>query len=250
MSALFSETATKFRPITSRNRFVIYYGWLIADRAGNPNEAARCIAAAQPALLIASFYTFEPKYPNLSKQVRGLLHQAGVRLFAYVDTDYGRRDRDEVKAEAYDYLNQNVDGIFFDQACNFLDGAHFAYYQDLYEYVRRYDKPVILNPGIGQPGEEIMNVTDILMVEHAWRELYQTNSWFAAYPPERFMGNSSNEHPDLPWHYQINCDIATRDTEEAWSKGIGWYFSTDNYISLPEWFSQYVSNLNYSTNNS
>ncbi len=243
MDTLFSEPAPGFGRATNQNLFVIYYGWLIADSAGKPNQVAQCIAAAQPKLLIASFYTFEPKYLNLSEPVRAMLHQAGVSIFAYVDTDYARRDRDIVKAEAYNYLSQDMDGIFFDQACNFLDGSQFAYYQDLYEYVRRYNKLVILNPGIGLPGEEIMNVTDILMVEHAWRELYQTNPWFTAYPPERFMGNSSNEHPELSWHYHINCEVATQDTKEAWNKGVGWHFSTDKYITLPDWFSQYASNL-------
>ncbi len=220
--------------------FVIYYGWLIADVAGTPNSAAHAIAAARPDLLIASFNTFEPKYINLSRQVRDLLHQAGVRLFAYVDTGYGQRDRNVVKAEALEYLSQDVDGIFFDQVYNFLDNAQLEYYQELYGFVRNQLRSVIVNPGIGQPGQEIMNVTDILMVEHAWREMYQANSWFSAYPPQRFMGNSSDEHNST---YLMDCEAAVKETTEAWNNGIGWHFSTNRYTALPVWFLDYAFSL-------
>jgi hypothetical protein len=232
-----------YRPITAKNLYTIYYGWLIADPEGTPNQEAYAIAAARPELLIAFFYTFEPKYTNLSEQVRKLMANAGVRLFAYVDTDYGRRDLEAVRAEVNEYLAQDVAGIFFDQVYNFLDNSRLSYYQEISSMVRSHTKAFIFNTGIAQPGEEIMNVTDIMMVEHDWRKLYQANSWFAKYPPERFMGNSSNEHPGLYFDQPINADIAVRDTMEAWANGVGWHFSTDRYISLPVWFSEYAAKL-------
>jgi hypothetical protein len=177
--------------------------------------------------------------------VRKLLQKAGVRIFSYVDTGYGQRDQAVVKAEVNDHLSQDVDGIFFDQVYNFLDSRHTAYYQELYEWVKSRSKQVIVNPGIAQPGKAVMSVTDILMVEHAWKELYRTNPWFRRYPPERFMGNSSNEHPDLQPGYLINCETAVRDTQEAWANGIGWHFSTDRYITLPAWFPEYSAKLGY-----
>ena len=89
-----------------------------------------------------------------------------------------------------------------------------------------------------------MRVADILMVEHAWRGLYQTNPWFRKYSPDRFMGNSSNE-PDLEQHfdYVVEHQAAVRDTREAWAHGIGWHCSTDRYIFLPEWFSKYAQDV-------
>ena len=224
-----------------RNLYVIYYGWLIASPDGQPNRAAQAIAAARPDALIASFYTFEPKYPNLSPQVRDCLRAAGTRIFAYADTSYGARPLAEVEAEASDYLAQGVDGIFFDQVYNFLDDAQLAYYQRLYALVRQHGKTVIVNPGIAEPGQAIMSVTDLLMVEHAWRGLIETNRWFAKYPARRFMGNSSNE-PDSEQHfgYLVDKDTALRDTREAWSKGLGWHCSTDRYILLPDWFAEYA----------
>ncbi|HEX2913327.1 MAG TPA: spherulation-specific family 4 protein [Chloroflexia bacterium] len=250
MNELVTGPAAKYRFIKGKNLFVIYYGWLIADPSGTPNEYARLIAAAKPDLLLASFYTFEPKYLNLSPQVRELFRDAGVRIFAYVDTNYGNRPVEEVKAEAIEYLRQDVDGIFYDQVYNFLDDAKSDYYRELYTLAKNQLRAVIANTGIGQPGEEVMQVTDILMVEHAWRELYQSNTWFKKYQPERFMGNSSNEHPELNTVYQIDRNTAQLDTTEAWANGVGWHFSTDHYIDLPEWFLQYAFSLGYGSYNS
>lgn len=244
MSMSVSKPDESNRAVTGQKLFVIYYGWLIEDVDGTPNDAARAIAAARPDLLIVSFYTFEPKHTNLSKQILDLFHQAGILVIAYVDTNYGKRDYELVKTEVDDYLGQKVDGIFLDQVYNFLDDEHTAYYQNLYNHIKNQSKLVISNTGISTPGEAIMQVTDILMVEQAWRDLYQTNPWFAAYSSERFMGNSSNEYPEHYPDFQMNADSAVRHTKEAWAKGIGWHFSTDNYITLPDWFPQYVTKLN------
>ena len=187
------------------------------------------------------FHTFSPRYPNLSPQVRDLLHSAGTRLFPYVDTNYGHRPVEEVEAEAIEYLAAGVDGIFFDRADNFLDDAHAPYYRRLKDLVSAGQKMVILNTGVAQCGEAIMDHADILMVEHDWRRLYQATAWRAVYPAERFMGDSSNE-PDADTFlgYRVDGARAAQDTREAWSNGIGWHTSTDRYIHLPLWFAAYV----------
>ena len=240
MATPFSSSQANFRLGVGKNLFVIYYGWLIEDADGTPGREANLIAEARPDLVIASFYTFEPKYPNLSPQVRDLLHGAGVRLIAYVDTNYAQREAAVVEAEVKDYLAQGVDGIFYDQVYNFLDDQYTEYYTELYQFVHSQDKLVIVNTGIGQPGEEIMKICDILMVEHAWQELYQDNPWFTNYPPQRFMGNSSNEHEN-----QVDYAVAVRDTQTGWANGVGWHFSTDHYIELPDWFLDYTASLGY-----
>lgn len=226
------------------NLYVIYYGWLIADPAGTPGPAAREIAAAGPRALICFYNTFEPRYTNLSQQVRDLLRAAQVKVFTYVDTSYGARPLAAVMAETCEYLAHAVDGIFFDQVYNFLDDQHGAYYQALYTLVRDSGRSVIVNTGVAQPGEAIMDITDILMVEHDWRMLYQENPWHMRYPPWRFMGNSSNE-PGVERYfgYRVTKQTAVRDTREAWSHGIGWHYSTDHYTSLPSWFSAYARTI-------
>jgi hypothetical protein len=232
----------KNRPI--RNSYVIYYGWLISDAMGTPGPPAAAIAAAGPKALIGFYYTFEPKYTNFSSQVCDMLHTAQIDMFAYVDTSYGNRPLVEVEAETYEYLLKGVDGIFFDQVYNFLDDQLASYYQALHTLVRGGGKSVIVNTGVAQTGEAIMEVTDILMVEHDWRMLYQQNPWYAKYPAERFMGNSSNEAGiERYFDYRIDCEMAVHDTHEAWANGIGWHYSTDQYITLPAWFLDYARSV-------
>src|SRR6266487_4263018 len=95
------------------NLYVIYYGWLISDKIGTPGPAAMAIAAARPEMLIGFYYTFEPKYPNFSQQVCDLLHAAQIKLFAYINTDYGDRHLAPAKRKARDNWPKGVDGIFF-----------------------------------------------------------------------------------------------------------------------------------------
>lgn len=223
-------------------RFVIFYGWLVDGPDGAPNAAARAIAAAQPAALLAHVNTFEPVHANLSRPVLDLLHGAGVRVFAYVTTSYAARERGAVAAEVRACLAAGADGIFFDEVYNFLDGAHTDYYRALADHVREAGKTVVMNTGIAETGEAIMGVTDCLMVEHQWRMLYQRNCWWRGYPAERFMGNSSNEPGARAYlGRRITLNRAVRDTREAWTNGIGWHCSTDRYIWLPPWFEAYTA---------
>jgi hypothetical protein len=178
--------------------------------------------------------------------VRAHLAAAGVQDFAYVPTDYGQRDPGVVKAEDADCLADGADGIFFDQAYDFADGAQLAYYRELYAIVKAAGKLVILNTGFAQTGESIMQVTDIVMVEHQWRAFCLMCPWRAGYPAIRFMGCSSNEpgaYAELG--YTVDGETAVDATREAWDRGIGWHASTDRYTELPAWFSTYTERVGY-----
>jgi hypothetical protein len=230
--------------VTINHLYVIYYGWLIAGESGAPNRAARMLASAKPRILIGSFATAQPRLVNMSSQVRGLLQAAGTQLFAYVPTSYGSRDLGEIKAEAAGYLDTGVDGIFYDEVYAFTDEAKQEYYQALYALAKDHGRGVIMNTGGACSGEQIMSVTDILMVEHQWQTFYQTSDWHLNYAAERFMGVSSNE----PGAYTclghlVDAEVAVRDSRAARSHGIGWHYSTDRYIELPAWFSSYRATL-------
>jgi hypothetical protein len=223
------------------NKLVIYYGWLVADQVGQPNRVAHQIAAAQPQLLVASFHTDLPGYINLSSPVQELLHSAGVEILAYVPTGYGLRDYVAVESAVHHYLKQGVDGIFFDEVYHFRDKGYLDYYRMLYELVKGEGQKVVLNTGLSQSEPLIMEVTDILMVEHRWRDFYQNCQWRTDYSPERFMGNSSNEPGSYQsLGYEIDLSQAVSDTLEAWKSGIGWHYSTNHYITLPDWFEDYA----------
>ena len=227
--------------MSPNNLSVIYYGWLTSDASGIPNHLATAIAAARPQALIAVFYTAQPKFMNLSPQVRDLLHSAGTRIYAYTSLGYGARDHREVQADVAHYLANGADGIFFDEADSSIDGVKTRYYKQLYEQVKQHGQAVILNTGVAATSEALMSVADILMVEHQWRAFAQTCPWRAKYAPERFMGNSSNEPGALQHlYYPISRATGVRDTRAAWASGIGWHYSTDRYTDLPPWFADYT----------
>lgn len=230
--------------VAAGNLCVIYYGWLIADASGAPNRAAAAIARARPRVLIAAFSTLQPRLTNLSPQVRELLQASGALLFAYVPTGYGARDLADVKAEAAGCLAGGADGIFYDEVPACPDEAQLASYQALHALVKERGGRVIANAGVDRSDESLMRVADILMVEHQWRTFGEASPWRAGYPPERFMGVSSNEPgADAFLEGAIDRQTAVRDTRAAWACGVGWHYSTDRYVELPAWFADYVRAL-------
>jgi hypothetical protein len=221
------------------NPYVIYYGWLADDERGTPNAAARRIAAARPPLLVASYWTEPKAHRSLSDEVLALMHAAGTRVFAYVRTGWGATDLQQAKASASEYLAGGADGIFLDECSNFLDSSRLLYYRALAQLVRGAGKALIVNPGVSRCGEDIMSVADLVMIEHEWRSFSEHSPWRSRYPAERFMAVSSNEETGMG--YPIDHARAIEDTREAWSAGIGWHTSTDRYVTLPDWFDDYIA---------
>jgi hypothetical protein len=229
------------------NTYVIYYGWLIDDPAGRPSRDAQQIAAAKVPLLIAEFFTVEPRFTNMSPQVLALMKNAGTDVFAYVSTRWGDADLAEVKELTSERLAGGVDGIFFDEAPSSLNSTTRSYYKTLSKLVRDQGKSVIFNPGVSQCEEELMQFADRIMAEHEWRKLVADSAWTSGYPDDRFMGVSSNvldERGRLPMGYEVDEEHAIADTREAWELGVGWHTSTDLHVNLPEWFDAYMEEVN------
>lgn len=222
--------------------YVIYYGWLTDDAGGEPNEAARRIAAVRPPLLIAHLNAAAPdNHVNASTQVLALMHAAGTEVLGYVSTDFGRAGLDGVRHAVADNLDAGLDGVFFDEADPMTASSKFGYYAMATQPVRRNGGRVVLNSGVSRCGERIMEIAGILMVEHRWRDFAADSAWMAGYPAERFMGVSSNEQDAMG--YVVEGRSAVDDTREAWASGIGWHTATDRYIGLPDWFESYVGAL-------
>jgi len=219
--------------------YVIYYGWLTDDAQGEPNAVARAIAAAGTPLLIAHLRTAAPAgHRNLSPQVLALMRAAGVQVFGYVATAYGRADARVVADDVAKNLDAGLDGILFDEADSLVLPVKLAYYRRLGETVRSRDKSVILNTGVSRCGEHIMQIADRLMVEHEWRALHSDSPWARTYPPERFMGVSSNEERAMG--YRVDKARAIADARLAWEAGVGWHTATTRYAEFPMWFDDYV----------
>jgi len=217
---------------------VVYYGWLVSDSDGGPSDAAQRIAGqiTSKDILIASFYTENPRFVNLSPRVLSLVHSKGAKILAYIDTTYGTRPIEEVRTELGEYLLKGVDGIFFDCAPNLLNSTHYSYYSTLYESVKAHgsDKMVILNTGLSDKwtDEAVMNVTDILCVERRWTsESGFGTVWARKYPRNRFMGLSDGV---------TDWESAESLTRQAWDLGVGFHYSTNRYTSLEAWWEDYA----------
>lgn len=211
--------------------YVIYYGWLIDDADGTPREEARRIAQANLPLLIAEYLTKEPELVNMSPQVLALMKAAGTGVFAYVRTNWTEWPIEEAVKRARRALAGGVDGIFLDETPYALNAAGLAYYRTLADLVHDAGKRVIVNPGMSRCDQRYMAFADFLMAEHQWRGLAQDSPWTSLYPPDRFMGVSTN----------VSLAQGVADTREAWSLGLGWHTSTEVHIALPPWFEQYVA---------
>ncbi|MCS7002004.1 MAG: hypothetical protein NZ518_04060, partial [Dehalococcoidia bacterium] len=63
-------------------------------------------------------------------------------------------------------------------------------------------------------------------------------------PPERFMGASTNEAGSMALlGYPVDLPTGVADTREAWTLGIGWHYSAETYVDLPDWFEAYAAAL-------
>lgn len=219
--------------------YAIFYGWLTEDGHGEPNGAARAIAAAKIPLLIAQFRTAPPSgHLNISPQVLSLMRSAGTAVYAYTATQCGNTDIAVVQHDVESFLDADMDGVFFDEADSLRDDGRLSYYRKLVKPIRKSSRGVILNPGVAQCGERIMGVADRVMFEHRWRRVRADSPWASGYAAKRFMGVSSNERNAMG--YCVDEARAISDTREAWRSGIGWHASTDVYIKLPAWFAAYV----------
>ena len=220
--------------------FVIYYGWLTDDAGGEPNEDARRIAAVRPPLLIAHLRTAPPAgHLNLSPPVLDLLRSIGTQVLGYVATDFGRAELGLARRAVTENLDAGLDGIFFDEADSLAGPAKFGYYAMLAQPVRQRGRKTVLNAGVSKCGERMMQVADLVMVEHEWRTLRRDSPWAGRYDPARFMGVSSNEGNAMGYH--VDAQHAIEDSREAHSAGIGWHAATDRYIELPPWFETYFA---------
>ena len=226
-----------------KHLYVIYYGWLASDQ-GQPTLEALKIAAARPHALIAAPVKVVNQRQNLTQEVRGLFQTNNILLFAYVTTAYGKRSQKLVETEIEACRQSGFDGIFLDEVYGFQDDTELEYYRSIYNRVKSHGQRLIMNTGVSFSNELIMQVTDILMLEHSWRDFCRDSRWRENYSTERFMGCSSNEPGSFSLQsYSINLAQAIKDTREAWAAGIDCYYSTDRYIELAEWFDQYIQKV-------
>ncbi|MCL6647483.1 MAG: spherulation-specific family 4 protein [Chloroflexi bacterium] len=222
---------------------VVYYGWL-SRPDGTLTPAARRLLAARPELLIVAPVAHQPAFCHLRPELVDQFQAGGSRLFAYVATAYGRRDPHESWQEARRALQLGVDGILLDEVPHDLSPVGEQVCHELCHRIREAGGQVILNTGVAETPESLLELADILMLEHAWRRFALASRWRQRYPPARFLGVSSNEPGARRLlSSRVNLSTALAATRAAMAAGIGWHVATERYIRLPTWFEHYVAAL-------
>ncbi len=198
------------------------------------------MAAGKPDLIVVAPYTDEPRRNNLPISVRALFHKAHTQVAIYIATNYGQRPLKDVQSAIAD-ATTNGDWVFLDEVVPSLDPQTWEYYTAIAGYAHSAGLTVIANPGLATIDERIMDIADIVMLEHQWVQLGSGCGWCVKYPSDRFMGVSSNE-PGAAKELRHAIDIqqAEADTRRAWALGVGWHYSCDRYTEVPPWYETYM----------
>jgi len=260
----------------ARHRYVVFYGWL-HDGNGLPNERCKRIATASPEILFTYMFfrgsgrwnTNPDGELNLTPEVISLLKGNGVKIYAYVPTEWGKYDISAVLKLVDKAKELNLEGVKIDECFAFAEGlekdpapARLEYYRKIYSHAKSLGLQVMANTGTKYTNEIWMELTDIIGFEHEWRDFPTLKApyncgggwWMSKYSPDRFMGASSRGWIDSntgnwadPMGYPITLETAIRDTKDAWNLGIGWHYSCiswwdfrlENSNQLPDWFENY-----------
>jgi hypothetical protein len=222
-------------------KFVIYYGWY-SDAEGRLGPDIDRIIRSKPEYVVSPYFT-STGLVNLSPQVTAKFRDSGIGILVYIATGNAGRSLDSVFSEIKTGIEAGANGVMLDEVAMLHQNWQVDHYEKIYDYVKSFgtDKIVVANPGSILVSESVMSVSDIVCFEHQWR-LAPALDWFSKYPPERFMGISSNDIAGV-MGYSVDGDLATRDTVEAWQSGVGYHYATDAYTRLPSWFEGYQEEL-------
>jgi hypothetical protein len=129
--------------------------------------------------------------PDYTRAVTAL-HSAGGHVIGYVYTSYTARLLAEVKADIDRYISfYSIDGFFVDEMNNTAEPASYAYYADLYQFIKAKSNTylVVGNPGTSTQEEYLSRpCADSLVVfeNYAGYDQYQADFWTTNYPANRF----------------------------------------------------------------
>jgi hypothetical protein len=120
--------------------------------------------------------------------VVGRLHDAGVAVIGYVDTNYGQRYPEQVTDELGRYLDwYGVTGVCFDRAAT--SAAWLPHYTALATGARKMGADVVFFNHGTHPAEDYAAVADLLgTFEGPWPQYQRLEvpRWTKAWPAEKF----------------------------------------------------------------
>jgi hypothetical protein len=147
---------------------------------------------------------------------------AGIRIFGYIQTDYGTRSSAEVIAEMDRYREwYGVTSFFLDESDT--DPVSLALYTEMTDYAHAMGGSTMLNFGY-HPHPGYMAIADIAVVFEDSAEVYANYtlpSWISEFPANRFAqmvyGVPEEDHDEV---------LATIRASNA-----GYVYITDDHIS-------------------
>ena len=167
---------------------------------------------------------------NSYRQAVNALRNAGGRVIGYVYSSYTRRPLAEVKADVNLYYSlYGVDGIFVDEMDNTTNAASYAYYGELYQFIkaRSANALVIGNPGINTQEEYLTRLCADTLVTFEHSEGYEANApdaWTTNHPARRFAHLL---------YGMASAGAMTNDVQLAASRNAGFIFVTADVLPNP-----------------
>jgi hypothetical protein len=158
------------------------------------------------------------------------LRNAGGRLIGYVHTSYTARPINDVKDEVDRYLSfYSVDGFFVDEMDNRDLPDSYAYYSDLYQFIKGKNAGFVVvgNPGTTTQEEYLTRpCVDTLVT-------YEHNTGYDTYVPDRWTTNyPANRFAHLPYAVSSAATM-TNYIHLARARNVGLIFVTDDVLPNP-----------------
>src|SRR5262249_31419749 len=157
---------------------------------GKLSNQTQSIIQAKPTMAIIA-YSPKADVNGTSKEAFHAMKSAGIKVVTYTWTNYGARVQADVKSDIDAQLAAGADGIFVDEVTTIQNEKEFAYYSEIYHYVKdgNESKIVVMNPGHFNVTESIMKISDVTSLEEDWVHSDMI-PWKEKYPSDRFMGVS------------------------------------------------------------
>jgi Spherulation-specific family 4 len=167
---------------------------------------------------------------NNYRRVIPALRSAGGRVIGYIHTSYTARPLDDVKGDVDRYLLfYTVDGFFVDEMDNRNLAASYAYYADLYQFIKSKSAAYVVfgNPGTTTQEEYLARPCADTLVT------YEHNTGYASYVPDRWVTNyPAHRFAHLP--YAVSSAVTmTNYIHLARTRNAGFIFVTDDVLPNP-----------------
>jgi hypothetical protein len=167
---------------------------------------------------------------NNYRRVTTVLRGAGGRVIAYVHTSYTGRPINDVKSDVDRYLSfYTVDGFFVDEMDNRDLAASYAYYADLYQFIKAKNAAysVFGNPGATTQEEYLARPCADTLVT------FEHNMGYDTYVPDRWTTNYPANRLAHLAHAVSSSVTMTNYIQLARARNAGWIFVTDDVLPNP-----------------